>query len=185
MNDFFISYHQETGNKYAFHVYKRLSEDFKRTVFFDTKNKGLSIEINNKLEQAILDSRIFIAIITEGYGDSRWCMGELRYALDTKRSILICCKKGVKLPLALGDPLRIDFDDEELLVNSIIESIFGKLTVVIPAGGNATGLYPLNEGMPKLLLPLGKTPILFQILNSFDKDVISDVLILTNKHFHS
>ena len=43
MNDFFISYHQETGNKYALLVYKRLSEDFKRTVFSDSKNKGLSI----------------------------------------------------------------------------------------------------------------------------------------------
>lgn len=58
-----------------------------------------------------------------------------------------------------------------------------KLTVIIPAGGPGGGMYPLTAGMPKSLIPVGSKPMLIQILEGLDPQVIGNIIIISDKYF--
>ena len=54
------------------------------------------------------------------------------------------------------------------------------IPVVIMAGGKGTRLYPYTKILPKPLIPIGDTPILERILNSFHEYKIDDFYLTVN-----
>uniref|UniRef100_A0A1X7UAW9 Translation initiation factor eIF2B subunit gamma n=1 Tax=Amphimedon queenslandica TaxID=400682 RepID=A0A1X7UAW9_AMPQE len=51
---------------------------------------------------------------------------------------------------------------------------------VLLAGGQASGLYPLNEAYPKALLPVGNKPLLYYPLRLLEKNNFKEVTVIVN-----
>lgn len=58
-----------------------------------------------------------------------------------------------------------------------------KITAVIPAGGPGGGMYPFTVGMPKSLIPIDDKPMLVHILENFDPEVFSKIIVVSDKFF--
>lgn len=63
------------------------------------------------------------------------------------------------------------------------EPVIEGITAVIPCGGEATGIAPLNQVMPKTLLEVRGKPVLYHILDSMRAcSVIKNVIIMVSNH---
>ncbi len=187
MTDIFISYVRSDGERYAQVAKRLIAEELKADAFMDTENATDSPSLDDKIRSRIRESRIILAIITKDTQRSRWATGELRFALEQHKHIVVMLHIEGVLPLFLGNPEFCRFESPDAFANILREVLPPllslRLQVVIPAGGQGTGLYPLNEGMPKLLLPVDTKPILFHIFDSLDPDCFTRIRILTDRGF--
>lgn len=58
-----------------------------------------------------------------------------------------------------------------------------KIPVIIPCGGKAGCMYPFNSGMPKSQFIIDVKPLIHHIIDSFDRNIFSQIIIFTNRFF--
>jgi len=181
MYDLFISYATNDGLALAGGVVADLEERYMlETYVADEKNRA-GIIIDDKVREAISQSKRILILFTPAAISSEWVLGEVALALEMNKELIICRRRDVQrqsLPIRLVEKEHITFEKLEDLLNRLHKIEWG-IPLIIPAGGRSGGLYPLNIGMPKLLLPVGNKPILHQIVNNLDSRAFSKIIILT------
>jgi hypothetical protein len=188
MYDFFISYSTDDGLALAKSVANLLERRFLMDVFLAEKEPG-SAGIDSKVRESITEAKRFLVLYTPSAAVSEWVKGETTIALDLKKNIITCRRSDVardRFPVRLVEKEHIVFTDESELLRLLAE--LGErewgIPLIVPAGGRSGGLYPLNLGMPKILLPVEKKPILHHIIDRLDESVISKAIILTTGQFY-
>ncbi|MFY9611031.1 MAG: sugar phosphate nucleotidyltransferase [Blastocatellia bacterium] len=187
MYDCFISYSSKDGLDLAKSVAAILEKTYLMDVFLAEENQGTA-GIDSKVKEAITQSGRFLVLYTPGAVTSEWVKGETAIALDMQKNMIVCRSRDVSresLPVRLVEKEHIVFTIESELLRLLAE--LGErewgIPLIIPAGGTAGGLYPLNIGMPKILLPVEKKPLLHHIVDKLDATVFSKAIILTNHFF--
>ena len=80
----FLSFHgKDTRTGFTDHLYHRLV-DTGICVFRDENDLSIGGEIGPELRRAILESKITIPILSQGYASSKWCLEELTQAIARK-----------------------------------------------------------------------------------------------------
>ena len=185
MYDVFISYSVSDGSMLAKAVAEMLEKIYLLDVFIADEEAQTKDSIDSKIREAIAQSKRALALFTDNAITSQWVEGEISLALEMEKEIIVCRNKSVerqRLPVRLVDKEQIVFTDTEDLLESLKKIEWG-LPLIIPAAGKSGGLYPLNMGMPKVLLPVGDKPILHRIIEKLEPGVFSKVIILTDARF--
>ena len=91
--DFFISHVQRECK----HEALKIANDFGK----DGLVCWLDINMGDKSEAAMKEgvqhSDYVLVILSEGYFKSEWCQKELRWAMEAKKSLILCHQKGCKV----------------------------------------------------------------------------------------
>lgn len=88
-HDVFVAYYSGTGKNFARYLRKLLTRDFGFRVFLDKEDipksvKHESDEWRRLIDEAILNSKVFAFIMTEGFNNSKEVLRELKFAIDHK-----------------------------------------------------------------------------------------------------
>lgn len=85
-HDVFLSFRgEDTRKNFTNHLYTALFEAEILT-FMDDEKLPRGKEISLELLKAIEESRISIVVLSENYGDSRWCLNELVKIIECKKT---------------------------------------------------------------------------------------------------
>lgn len=181
MYDVFISYSTKDGTALAQAIANCLKDDFLLDVFLAeaeaVTGKTVSDEIRDKLDQ----SKNILVLFTPEATKSDWVQGEVIYATEKKKELILCQRVDVKrneLPIQMLGKSFIQFENQNDLIDSLRLREWG-IPVIIPAAGKSSGIYPFNLGMPKILLPVGEKPLLHHIIHKLDPGIFSKVIIIT------
>ncbi len=180
MYDLFISYSTKGGLALAKSLANSLEKDLWKSVYVADKEIIGGI-LNEQIRNAISQSKRVLIIFTPDAVDSDWVLGEAELAREMGKEIVILRRTDVPqtaLPIPLQKITSIVFNDESDLYISIIKLDWG-IPVIIPCAGKASGLYPFNVGMPKILFPVGERPILHHIVDKLEPKLFSKVILLT------
>ncbi|MDT4895329.1 MAG: hypothetical protein QOH25_406 [Acidobacteriota bacterium] len=185
MHDLFISYSASDGLALARLISETLEKNFLFDIFMADKEIKAVESIDSKVRDALNGSKRILVLFTANAITSEWVTSEITLALDLNKDIIVCRHQGVEkqnLPIRLLQREHIIFKDGDDLVESLNRMRWG-IPVIIPAAGKSGGLYPLNMGMPKLLLPVGEKPILHHIVEKINKTpkAFSKIIILTKE----
>jgi choline kinase len=183
-HDLFISYATTDGLVLAREVSEFLTRKYLLSVYLADEQKRSGEVIDAKVKEAINSSRKVLLLFTPDATRSHWVQGEASFALELKKTLIICRRKDVEknfLPLQLMDKEHTVFADSQTLVEFLDKEMRWGIPLIIPCAGKSGGLYPMNLGMPKVLLPIGDRPILHHIIQKLDPRVFSQVIILTDK----
>lgn len=84
--DVFLSFRgEDTRHSFTDHLFQALVRAGLHT-FRDKDEIGRGRELKPEIERAIIQSRASIVVLSENYGDSRWCLDELVLILDQKKN---------------------------------------------------------------------------------------------------
>ncbi|HBB86833.1 MAG TPA: hypothetical protein DC047_04390 [Blastocatellia bacterium] len=182
--DLFISYATTDGLALAKEVSAFLKKKYLLSVYLADEQERSGELIDTKVKEAIKSSRKVLVLFTPDATSSSWIQGELTFASELRKPLLICRRQDVEknlLPIQLMQREHIVFADHETLVDRLDKEKSWGIPLIIPCAGKSGGLYPMNLGMPKVLLPVGDRPILHHIIQKLDPRVFSQVIILTDK----
>ncbi|HEX5733729.1 MAG TPA: sugar phosphate nucleotidyltransferase [Blastocatellia bacterium] len=183
MYDLFISYATTDGLTLARAVFEMLRKKYLLDIFMADEEARTGESLDNIVRSAITESKQLLVLFTQSATESRWVKGEVAVALNDNKRVITCRSHDVAmkaLPPRLEDEKQIVFTGVEDLLDSLEREEWG-IPLIIPAAGKSGGLFPLNIGMPKILLPVGEKPILHHIIDKLDSRVFSKVIILTKQ----
>jgi hypothetical protein len=91
--DVFINHRgPDVKNTLATYIYRRLISHGLR-VFLDREEMRVGKDISDEIIQAIKTASVHVAIFSPGYANSKWCLNELLWMLDSNKSIIpVFCK---------------------------------------------------------------------------------------------
>ncbi|MCA1631538.1 MAG: TIR domain-containing protein [Acidobacteria bacterium] len=182
MYDLFISYATDDGLSLAKAVAAMLHEVYMLETFIADEESRVGTSLNEKVRKAMLQSQQVLVLFTKKAVASDWVNGEVTLAIALEKDIIICRSQDVQrqaLPILLLEKEHLDFQDSAELLEKLKTIQAWGIPLIIPAAGRSGGLYPLNMGMPKILLPIGKKPILHHIIDKLDSTIFSKIIILT------
>ena len=179
----FISYATSDGLSFAKAVAAYLKKKYFLSVFLADEAVRSGELIDKKLKDAIAGSDAVLVLFTPDATQSTWVQGEAAFAADSGKTLIIARRNDVEknsLPVRLIQLEHLIFEDAESLINQMDKTRKWGIPVIIPAAGRSGGLYPMNLGMPKILLPIGDRPILHHIVQKLDLKIFSQIIILTD-----
>ena len=180
--DLFISYATSDGLAFATAVADFLKQKYLLSVYLAERATHPGEAIDDKIKEAMGLSHKVLFLFTPDAIKSDWVQGEVVIALALKKSLVICRREDVdknELPVRLMRKEHIVFENDKKLMESLDNTLNWGIPVIIPAAGRSGGLYPMNLGMPKIILPVGDRPILHHIVQKLDQTVFSRIIILT------
>lgn len=134
----FICYKQKTAKDYAFHLWEGLKE-LQITAFLDIKDipktfKEGTDKWRSCRDEAIIDCRIFLMIVTRGFESSPEIKEEITLAIKEKKE-LMCLRRRILSPdipidllmkrhIDLEEYQQIPFDTPEELLRSVLGNLF-------------------------------------------------------------
>jgi dTDP-glucose pyrophosphorylase len=184
--DAFVSYATEDGLRFAKAIASFAKERLLK-MFVAEEHDRAGGAIDDIIREAMLASKRVIVLATKKAVSSEWVRGEVELARALKKELLVFLHAKVNredLPVPLLHLKHMDFSKPEDLVSSLSERVPWGIPVIIPAAGGAFGLYPVNMGMPKILMPIGDRPLLHHIVETLDAKLFSRVIVLI-KYFPS
>jgi len=184
VHNVFISYATKDGLELARRADAFLSEELLLDVFLADRSRAPGQDIDLRLRAELLQSRCVLALFTPEALKSKWVLGEVDLALDKDKPLVVCRDERVRkedLPLRVQPMEHIVFSDPDALAEALKTQVPWGIPVIVPAAGRAYGLYPLNIGMPKIVLPIGEKPMLHYIVDKLDPQVFSRVCVITKR----
>lgn len=135
--DVFICYRQNTAKDYALHLWEGLKE-YQITAFLDIKDipktfKEGTDKWRSCRDQAIIDCRIFLMIVTRGFESSPEIQKEIALAINEKKEFM-CLRYRILSPeipidllmkshINLEEYQQIPFDTQEELLRSVLDNL--------------------------------------------------------------
>ncbi len=180
--DLFISYATSDGLDFATAIADFLKQKYLLSVYVAERAAHPGEALDTKIKKAMRSSDKVLILFTPAATKSSWVQGEAIFASDLQKSLVICRRQDVDkndLPIQLMEKEHIIFGDDKSLM-ALIDKLNWGIPVIIPAAGKSGGLYPMNLGMPKIILPVGDRPILHHIVQKLDRTVFSQIIILTD-----
>lgn len=185
MYDLFISFATKGGLPTAKKLSKQVTSQLLLSTYIANQENS-SGKVSDTTKSAIQRSRCVLAILTPLALKSEWVKDEIRYATQLGKPVFLCIRHDLK-----SDALEEPFDNYPRHPFKTVDDLFAilvgardvewRMPVVIPCGGEGSGLFPFSMGMPKTLFPVREKPILHHIIDKLDTDLFSKVIILAGR----
>lgn len=183
MCDIFISYSMHDGRALARSIETLLKRELHLDVFLFEQDQPASQSLDEEVRRAIRSAKHVLILFTPKAIGSHWVEGEISFAQSEGKALILCRHESVAhsaLPIPVQALLSHSFKEEADLTELLRRQEWG-IPVIIPAAGSSSGLYPINQGMPKILLPVREKPILHHIIEKLQHRMFSRIIILAGE----
>jgi len=186
MCDIFISYSMHDGRALARTIVALLKREFFLDAFLSDQDQPANHTLDEEVRRAIQSAKHVLVLFTPKAVESHWVAGEASYAQGEGKTLILFRHESVRhsaLPISLQGHVCHLYKEEADLAELLRKQEWG-IPVIIPAAGRSSGLYPISQGMPKLLLPVHDKPILHHIIERLQHQhrMFSRIIVLAGEY---